>query len=267
MAAPGAELWTAAAGSGVPLVLAHGGPGLSNTLFPVGEMVADLARVHLYDQRGCGRSSAGGPYDIATAVADLEALRAHFGHERWIVGGHSWGAALALFYALDHPDRALGVVYLAGTSIRWDFTDRVRAARMARLTAAERAELDGDPAEERLLQLIWTTDFATREAADAVLARGPLYQHPRNMTVNHATQRDWKRRLDAGIEAALRTLDVPILVLHGKHDPDPTGARAVADLAPHGEWAPIPGAGHSPWLERPDELRALLRDFVAGVPR
>ena len=75
VAVPGATLWTATAGAGVPLVLAHGGPGLSNTLFPVGEMVAGLARVHLYDQRGCGHSTAGGPYDVATALADLEAAR------------------------------------------------------------------------------------------------------------------------------------------------------------------------------------------------
>ena len=262
VAVPGAALWTAAAGSGVPLVLAHGGPGLSNTLFPVGEMVGDLARVHLYDQRGCGRSTADGPYDIATALADLEALREHFGHERWVVGGHSWGAALALFYALEHPERTLGVVYLAGTSIRWDFPERVREARMARLTADERAELDAGTTEERFLHLVWTTDFATREAADAVLARGPLYEHPRNMTVNHATQRDWKRRLDAGIEDDLRNLRVPILVLHGEHDPDPVGARAVADLVPNAEWAPIPDAGHSPWLEQPDLLREHLRAFL-----
>jgi proline iminopeptidase len=263
VAVPGAALWTASAGTGVPLVLAHGGPGLSNTLFPVGEMVGDLARVHLYDQRGCGRSSTGGPYDVATAIADLEALREHFGHARWLVGGHSWGAALALFYALEHPERTLGVVYLAGTSIRWDFPDRVRAARMARLTPDERAELDGEPDEGRFLQLIWTTDFATREAAEAALARGPLYEHPRNMTASRATQRDWKRRLDAGIEDDLRALDVPILVLHGEHDPDPVGARAVADLAPRGAWAPIAHAGHSPWHERPDELRDRLRPFVA----
>ena len=61
MAVQGGELWTASLGAGVPLVLAHGGPGLSNNLFAVGEMVGDLCEVHLYDQRGCGRSSPDGP--------------------------------------------------------------------------------------------------------------------------------------------------------------------------------------------------------------
>jgi proline iminopeptidase len=246
-------------------VLAHGGPGLSNNLFAVGEMVADLTQVHLYDQRGCGRSSPDGPYDIATAVADLEALREHFGHERWIVGGHSWGAALALFFALEHPERTLGVVYLAGTSIRSDFPARVRSERMSRLTEEERAELDGDPSEERFLHLTWTTDFATREAADAALARGPLFEWHRNMDVNHAMTADWLGRLDAGIDDGVSALPMPVLVLHGEADPDPTGARAVAELAPHGELALLEGAGHSPWLEQPETMRDRLREFIARV--
>lgn len=178
VAVDGGWLWTASRGAGVPLVLAHGGPGLSNNLTAVAEMVADVARVHLYDQRGGGRSSAAGPFDVATFVDDLEALR----DERWVVGGHSWGAALALFYALAHPGRTLGVVYLAGTSVRWGFQERVRRERMSRLTAGERKELealgrrlDGGGTERdraRFLRLIWSTDFASPGAA-AVLGGEP----------------------------------------------------------------------------------------------
>jgi proline iminopeptidase len=265
VAVRGGALWVASFGAGVPLVLAHGGPGLSNNLFAVAEMVSDICRVHLYDQRGCGGSSPDGPHDVATPVADLEALREHFGHERWVVGGHSWGAALALFYALEHPESTLAVVYLSGTSIRWDFPERVRRERMSRLTPQERAEFEAGPDEARFLHLIWTTDFATREAADAALARGPLFELPRNMDVNHATQRSWKERLDAGIEDGIRALPMPVLVLHGDADPDPVGARAVAELAPRGEWAPLAGAGHSPWLEQREAMRARLRAFLAPL--
>lgn len=64
VAVSSASLWTASSGAGVPLVLAHGGPGLSNNLEPVAAMVEDVDRVHLYDQRGGGRSSAGGPFGV-----------------------------------------------------------------------------------------------------------------------------------------------------------------------------------------------------------
>lgn len=269
--ASGASLWTESVGSGVPLALAHGGPGLSNNLQPVAAMVQDMARVHLYDQRGSGRSPGGGPFDVDTFVADLEAMRAHWGHERWIVGGHSWGAALALFYALAHPERTLGVIYLSGTSIHWGFQDRVRAERMDRLTPGEREELErlgellengGTRADQDMfLKLMWSTDFATREAA-SVLDREPLYEFPRVGAVARAVQEDWKAHLDVGIEDDLRRLRVPVLVLHGEGDPDPVGAREVAELAPFGEWAPLPAAGHSPWLEQAAAMRARLREFI-----
>jgi proline iminopeptidase len=54
---------------------------------------------------------------MAEAVADLEALRAHWGLPTWVVGGHSFGATLALAYALTHPDRTRGLIYLSGTGV------------------------------------------------------------------------------------------------------------------------------------------------------
>lgn len=141
VAFPDATIWTESSGvaDGVPLVLAHGGPGLSNNLRPVAAMVDDVARVHRYDQRGCGRSSEGGPFDIATFVADLDALRAHWGHDRWVVGGHSWGAVLSLFYALAHPERTLGVVYLAGTSVHGGMLVRAHDERCTTSHAMKRS--------------------------------------------------------------------------------------------------------------------------------
>lgn len=68
-------------------------------------MVDDLCQVLRYDRRGSGRSQAVGPYDVATFVRDLERLREHFCFAQWIVGGHSWGAGLALAYAVQHPHR------------------------------------------------------------------------------------------------------------------------------------------------------------------
>jgi len=74
-------------------------------LEPVAAMLDDLWTVYRYDQRSCGRSTGGPPYDVATAVADLDALREHWGLSQWIVLGHSWGATLALAYGLAIPPK------------------------------------------------------------------------------------------------------------------------------------------------------------------
>lgn len=270
---PGATLWTVSRGAGMPMVLCHGGPGLSDNLGPVAEMVEDLALVHRYDQRGSGRSRSGGPFDVASFVADLEALRRHWGHQRWLVGGHSWGANLALFYALRHPDRTLGVVYLAGTGLHWGWQNDAQRRRLERLTAEERAELaplqerlrSGDSlATERFLRLMWTTDFADRERA-AVLDRQPLYEFPRNEAVFAAANESYKHVLESGIDDQVRQLDAPVLVVHGAHDTEPARARHVAELARTGLWVELEHSAHSPWLEEPAALRDALRAFIEDL--
>jgi proline iminopeptidase len=207
-------------------------------------------------------------------VGDLDALRRHWGHERWVVGGHSWGAALALFYALAHPDRTLGVVYACGTGLTWGWQEAARRRRLGRLTAGERAELGGlearlgagDPAVVgRFVRLMWTTDFVDRARADAVLDAQPLYAFPRDERVFRAVTASQRERLDAGIEEAVAGLDVPVVVIHGEHDTDPPRMRRVAEIAPRGRYVEIAGAAHSPWLERPGPLCAALREFVVGL--
>jgi proline iminopeptidase len=74
--------------------------------------------VTLFDQRGCGRSRplASEPgIDLSTIttqrlIDDIEALRKLHGVDRWLVFGGSWGATLALAYAVEHPSRVSELV-------------------------------------------------------------------------------------------------------------------------------------------------------------
>ncbi len=236
-------------------------------------MVEDRLCVHRYDQRGSGRSRSDGPFDVGTLIADLEALREHWGHERWLVGGHSWGANLALLYAVEHPDRTRAVIYLAGTGLRWGWQASAQRRRLARLTEDERTELvalqrrlaRGDAAAgDGLRRLMWTTDFADRDRARALEQRA-LYEFPRNERVFRAVSESYKAALGRGLEDQVRRLEAPILVIHGAHDAEPERARRVAELAPRGQWVELKHSAHVPWLEEPGELRRALRTFVRQV--
>ena len=191
-------------------------------------------------------------------VADLEALRQGWGHERWLVGGHSWGANLALCYALSHADRTLGVIYLAGSGLRAEGREAARRRRLARLTEAEREELASADAK-RFLELMWTTDFADRRQV-----RLPLYEWPRDERMFTAVNRSFESLVDGGLDDHVRRLEEPILVIHGAHD-EPARAREVAELAPNGRWVELKHSAHVPWLEEPAELREVLREFVRAV--
>ena len=111
----GTALWTTVGGHGQPVVLCHGGPGLWDYLEDLADLLAGERTAVRYDQRGCGRSGGlDGPFTLERAVADLDQLRSTLGVERWAVLGHSWGADLALRYAVAHPERATAVVYVGG---------------------------------------------------------------------------------------------------------------------------------------------------------
>ena len=138
VSANGVSLWTATQGRGRPVVLCHGGPGIYDYLGPVAAVIDDIATVHRYDQRGCGRSQDLGPYDVTTFVDDLDALRAHWGYEAWTVIGHSWGASLALMYAIQYPKRTARLVYSSGTGIDPAWHQEYRRVREAKLPPAER---------------------------------------------------------------------------------------------------------------------------------
>jgi proline iminopeptidase len=101
---------------GIPAVYLHGGPG--SGCQPDHRRLFDPERFHavLFDQRGAGRSRPKGSREhntLSDLIADLEAIRAKFALERWMVVGGSWGATLALAYAQAHPDRVTGIVLRA----------------------------------------------------------------------------------------------------------------------------------------------------------
>ena len=116
----GASLWTDAQGTARKgtVLLCSGGPGCCDYLRPVSEMLEDAYRVIRFEQRGCGRSTADGRYDLQTALRDMEAIREAYGLDRWIVGGHSWGADLSLIYALEYPNRAAAALFMAGMGLQ-----------------------------------------------------------------------------------------------------------------------------------------------------
>jgi proline iminopeptidase len=76
-------------GSGDPIVLLHGGPGMGDYFGSFPEVLSPPYSVVSYNQRGCGPSSCDGSFDVAKHVADLDAIRRHFAAEQIHLFGHS----------------------------------------------------------------------------------------------------------------------------------------------------------------------------------
>ncbi|MGW6932828.1 prolyl aminopeptidase [Lentzea sp. NPDC054927] len=142
---------------GKPAVVLHGGPGSGSSPRTRSLFDPNHYRVVLFDQRNSGRStpSATDPVVDLSAnttqhlVADIEALRAHLGIERWLVEGGSWGVTLGLAYAQAHPERVTELVLAAVTTGDRSETDWI-TRDMGRVFPREWERFrDGVPSAER----------------------------------------------------------------------------------------------------------------------
>jgi proline iminopeptidase len=262
----GCRLWATDTGDGEPLILCHGGPGLWDMFGDLAAVLATRMRVVRWDQRGCGRSERRGPYSMARTVRDLDAVRQHFGFERVAVLGHSWGASVALRYALDHPDRVSELVYVAGTGLGRDWHpdyERNLAARLgndlARLTELKgRARTESEDRELAVLR--WSADFADPSTALGFAERmaDPWFEinYECNAVLNAETRQTWR---EAELVAACRELATPTLIVHGARDIRPPWAvDSLVRALPSVTRVVLRDAGHVPWLEAPDEFFSAL---------
>ena len=257
-------LWTTTTGQGPVVVACHGGPGLWDYLGDLAALL-DGHTVVRYDQRGCGRSGgADGPFTLDRAVADLDQVRAGLGVDRWAVLGHSWGAELALRYAIAHPQRTSAVVYLGGVGHGQGWRAAHEAESAARLGAdlarwQELSRRQRTPAEEREWCLLsWRPDFAPGPRAQAG-AQALWATRPPGAVINAAVHRLWAQRATHPLLPAAAGLKTLVTMVHGELDPRPWWASdELLDALPHAARTVVAGAGHAPWVERPDEVQRLV---------
>jgi proline iminopeptidase len=264
--------WTAIGGEGPPALLLHGGPGAYDYLEPLAAMIADRARTVRFDQRGCWRTPARGPYTLADAVEDVLALADACAAPVVDLVAHSWGCNLALAVATRHPARVRRLALLSTFCVLGAGDQAAyRAARLERLDPEQRTRwhaLEAARAAGREDAGLRAERAALALAADidAGVPREqiPVFAGRVDAAINATLMADTIAcGSDPAFRAALATLPHPALVLHGERDPRPlASAEALARLLPLGRFRAITGAGHYPWLERPDTVANSLRDLL-----
>ena len=102
-------------GAGRPVVFIHGNPGSTQDWTRVFGSLAANHKVIAFDRPGHGRSERPKHVDCTVEVQArlLHDALAQLHVERPIVVGHSWGGALAIFYAITYPKEVAGVVLVA----------------------------------------------------------------------------------------------------------------------------------------------------------
>lgn len=104
-------------GSGYPIILLHGGPGLDHHMFgDYLDPLADEFRLILVDQRAQGLSDTcpEETWSLGQMAKDVASLADAMELERYAVLGHSYGAFVALQNAVDYPGYASQTIISSG---------------------------------------------------------------------------------------------------------------------------------------------------------
>ncbi len=248
-------------GEGPPLVLLH---SVAHDRHDYDAVVPELSRTHrtiAVDWPGHGASEMWAEPRRASAslLCDaLEDVASALDLRRAVVMGSSIGGAAAMHLALRAPARVGGLV-LVDTS---GFTGTSALVRIA-------CWLQGRELVRRLTGMAFARSYLKVPGAgvDAVLARlAEARKRPGFIEMDAALWRSFGTGA-TDLTGRGRELDVPALVVWGKHDPvirkDVEGRRTRDEL-PNARWIEL-DSGHVPFVERPREFLAAVSPFLAGL--
>ena len=273
--------------TGIPVIVLHGGPG--GGCSPAMRRYFDPAvfRVILFDQRGCGRSRPHASIEENTTwhlVKDIEAIRVDLGIERLIVFGGSWGATLALIYAISHPERVLqlvlrGVFLITKAELDWfygggagaffpelwaRFVNPIPLGERKNLIAAYNRRLfSGNLMEETRFGRTWAN---WENALASVYNEGPIGESPAEYArafsrlENHYFQNGGFLQTDGWILRERGRIEhIPAAIVQGRYDMicPPVSAWKLADGWEKCVLRMVPMAGHA--LSEPGISAELVR--------
>ncbi|GAA1828118.1 alpha/beta fold hydrolase [Agromyces salentinus] len=262
---PGAELHYETTGRASAPVLLLIPAGIA-TLHMWDEHVPALAESHLvvrYDPRGFGATRHDAAVPFANH-ADALALLDHLGLASATVIGASRGGGIAIDTALTAPDRVDGLVAVSAR-VGGHPDVEPTPAEQHRFDAVEAIDPLVDPvryiAEETALFAVGTGRDAS-EVDPAFLRRAHELAAP---NVSHAADDGEILPLEPAAHDRLAGLDRPALVLVGEHDLSPFLAQyeTLVTALPDAAGVRISDAAHLPSVERPEEFRGILLEWLA----
>ena len=261
-------------GNGTPQVLAPAMGWIGEDLAPL----ADERTMIFFDIPGNGPSDQATDEQVGYErdVHDLEALRWTLGLDKIALFGWSYHGAVSIGYARRHPERVERIV-LAGplapraqphwNSYLQNFSRTLDLDILGRLENERKAGLaERDPEawcalHNELILRVYVHDAACLPNMKSVPCAPPnqdpeLINRQMLRIIDGMGNYDWRPEL--------KTLDCPILIIHGKHDPVPVeGSYDWAEALPNARLEVFEDCGHLPWLEQPDRFFPLVREFLA----
>jgi proline iminopeptidase len=257
-----------------PLLLLHGGPGASHEyLLPQMLELAKEHRLVTYDQRGGGRSRYDddrAPIGWQEQVADVALVATELGVDPLVVVGYSWGALLAMLYAIEANEGRVSpapqrLALIDPAPVTREYRDAFEqefarrqagpeiAALRAELAQSGLRESDPEALKQRQFELSVAGYFADpRRARDLTPFR----------VTGRVQQSIWASLGDFDLLPALGALHLSSFVTHGRQDPIPLASSEAAASALGVACVVMEDCGHVPYVEQPAQLFPPLLSFL-----
>lgn len=277
------------------LLYLHGGPGFAESTFAylLNQEWGDLfTQVH-WDQRGAGKTlgrNKGGsnPKSISQMLDDLHEVIAYlkrvYQTEKIVLLGHSWGSVLGSFYVLQHPETVSAYIgcgqvvnMMENERMGYRLAIEIAIKNGYKKQIQQLKQIAGYPPEEfdvLMKQLTLVRKVQESDAKDAgagslvkMMKKSPVFRwHDLvNLMRSSKANRCLLRELfSVDLNALDKHYKVPVYYILGEEDTTVPTALSIAYYetihADYKGMTIIPGAGHNPMLEQPEEFVKALRN-------
>ena len=274
-----ASLYYELKGEGSPILLLSGGPGLSSKqLTTLRDSLSQQYKCILFDQRGTGQSHTS-PLDSTTinliqSVQDISTLLKKLKLERVTIVGHSWGAMLAVNFAIAHPTQINKLVLIGSGPLAFSDFAIQEANIMARASMAEREYIERlqdsmrrakSPSESLAYRTQLGKQFLRLVSYDATRIDS-IFEEVSKSRTNPAMQflmfQDLQK-MNYNVKSKIGSLKFPTLVICGRQDPVGLFPSIyLKELNNKFNLVWVEKSGHFTWLEQPGAFFLELFKFL-----
>jgi proline iminopeptidase len=270
----GTQLYYKVLGSGEPILIIHGGPGLSHDyLLPNLKSLSEKFKLIFYDQRASGSSAQdldANSVTIDNFIKDIDALREAYDLKTLNIMAHSWGGILAMKYATMYPNNIKSLILvnsvganseianLSNIELAKRFTDEDSLQR-AQILKSEEFQKRSVGSIESLMKLGFKHQFYNKSYLDSL----NLAINENFMTSSQLLQNLAKDLGDFDFDAELKSIQCPTLLIYGNYDPlTQLAGIKIHESIDNSELVILEKCGHFPFIEKEEEFRKVLVDFM-----
>jgi proline iminopeptidase len=261
-----------------PLVVIHGGPGMSHHYLSTLTDLASDRPVILYDQLDSGNSDRPGKpgnWVVERFVSEIDSIRDALGLDKILVLGNSWGGTVAAEYAMTQPKGLQGLV-LASPLIstpRWisdntNYRKKLPPDVQHVLDENEAAGTTDSQAYQDAVMVFYLRHFNRMEPwPQELLKTFEVFNFDIYVTMWGNTEFNATGTLkDYDSTDRLGRIQAPTLYTCGQFDEaTPEACKDFSSMTPDSEVRVIADASHTAFLEQREAYMGVVREFFAGL--